>query len=50
MRLRTFKHNNTTKVGIVKDNFIYTLPFNSMNELIDSNKSTQELLNQCRRN
>ena len=45
MRLRTFKHNNTTKVGIVKDNFIYTLPFNSMNELIDSNKSTQELLN-----
>lgn len=44
MRLRTFKHNNTTKVGIVKDNFIYTLPFNSMNELIDSNKSTHELL------
>ena len=45
MRLRTFKHNNNVKVGIVKDNFVYTLPFNSMNELIDSNKSTQELLN-----
>ena len=44
MRLRTFKHNNNVKVGIVKDNFVYTLPFNSMNELIDSNKSTQELL------
>ena len=44
MRLRTFKHNNNVKVGIVKDNFVYTLPFNSMNELIDSNKSTHELL------
>lgn len=44
MRLRTFKHNNNVKVGIVKDNFVYTLPFNSMNELIYSNKSTQELL------
>ena len=44
MRLRTFKHNNNAKVGIVKDNFVYTLPFNSMNELIDSNKSTHELL------
>ena len=44
MRLRTFKHNNHTKVGIVKDDLIYTLPYNSMNELIESNKSTQELL------
>ncbi len=44
MRLRTFKHNNNVKVGIVKDNFVYTLPFNSMNELIDSHKSTHELL------
>ena len=44
MRLRTFKHDNNVKVGIVKDNFVYTLPFNSMNELIDSNKSTHELL------
>lgn len=44
MRLRTFKHNNNVRVGIVKDNFVYTLPFNSMNELIDSNKSTHELL------
>ena len=44
MRLRTFKHNNNVKVGIVKDNFVYTLPFNYMNELIDSNKSTHELL------
>ena len=44
MRLRTSKHNNNVKVGIVKDNFVYTLPFNSMNELIDSNKSTHELL------
>lgn len=44
MRLRTFKHNNNVKVGIVKDNFVYTLHFNSMNELIDSNKSTHELL------
>ena len=44
MRLRTFKHNNNVKVGIVKDNFVYTLPFNSMNELIDSKKSTHELL------
>lgn len=44
MKLRTFKHNNNVKVGIVKDNFVYTLPFNSMNELIDSNKSTHELL------
>ena len=36
MRLRTFKHNNHTKVGIVKDDLIYTLPYNSMNELIES--------------
>lgn len=44
MRLRTFKHNNDVKIGIVKDNLIYTLPYNSMNELIESGKTPQELL------
>ena len=44
MRLRILNTTIMRKVGIVKDNFVYTLPFNSMNELIDSNKSTQELL------
>lgn len=43
MRLRTFKHNNDVKIGIVKDNLIYTLPYNSMNELIESGKTPQEL-------
>lgn len=44
MRLRTFKHNNDVKIGIVKDNLIYILPYNSMNELIESGKTPQELL------
>ncbi len=43
MKLRTFKYDNKIMVGILKDNLVYPLPFNTMNDLIDSGKSTEEI-------
>lgn len=43
MKLITFKKEDKTGVAIFSENYIYPLPFSSMNELIDSGKSFEEI-------
>lgn len=43
MKLVTFIHQSKKSVGIITDRYLYPLPFNSMNQLIDSDISFETI-------